>query len=168
VRVARGSDLLPALRAAGYRLEACANDPAATLVVEIPVDAGAGARVARDVTMWEQLGFAAFLQRHWADNQVSCTVTFDPAREGPQLVQALEMFQFQLKGVSFLPRIEAGAYPQMPYEGITKEEYDERIREIDFSVSFQDISERSQRIEEMPDKFCDMAGCSIEEDPNDR
>jgi hypothetical protein len=41
--------------------------------------------------MWEQLAFAAFLQRHWADNQVSCTVTFDPETEGPQLKHALDL-----------------------------------------------------------------------------
>lgn len=40
------------------------------MVVEIPVDAGRGVRTARDLSMWEQLSFAAFLQRHWADNQV--------------------------------------------------------------------------------------------------
>lgn len=41
--------------------------------------------------MWEQLAFAAFLQRHWADNQVSCTVTFDPEKEGHQLKHALDL-----------------------------------------------------------------------------
>jgi len=32
--------------------------------------------------------------------QVSCTVTFDPEREGPQLIQALEYYQYQLKGAA--------------------------------------------------------------------
>ncbi len=39
------------------------------MVVEVPVDAGEGVRTARDLSMWEQLSFAAFLQRYWADNQ---------------------------------------------------------------------------------------------------
>lgn len=47
------------------------SDPEGTVVVEIPVDAGEGVRTARDLTMWEQLSFAAFLQRYWADNQAS-------------------------------------------------------------------------------------------------
>ena len=46
---------------------------------------------------------------------MSCTVTFDPATEADQLKPALELFQYQLKGVSFLPRTESGAYAQMPY-----------------------------------------------------
>ena len=58
--------------------------------------------------MWEQLLMAAFMQRHWADNQVSCTVTFDPESEGPQLPAALAHFQYMLKGVSFLPRPRSG------------------------------------------------------------
>jgi hypothetical protein len=42
-----------------------------TVVVEFPVDAGEGVRTLDEVGMWEQLGLAAFLQRHWADNQVT-------------------------------------------------------------------------------------------------
>ena len=37
----------------------------------------------------------------------------------------LQQFQYELKGISFLPRMELGAYPQMPYEEITQEEYKE-------------------------------------------
>ena len=73
---------------------------------------------------------AAFLQRHWADNQVSCTVTFDPSTEGAQLPRALDLYQYQLKGVSFLPRLEVGAYAQMPYEEISEAEYDRLSAEL--------------------------------------
>ena len=132
--------------------------------------------------MWEQLSLAAFLQRHWADNQVrrplprprcspphanhsaaplqvSCTVTFDPDTEGPYLKNALDVFQYQLKvcvkwmgvcrplwytrfpmpmtqGVSFLPRAEVGAYPQMPYEAVTEAVYHDmlsKLKPLDFS-----------------------------------
>lgn len=41
-----------------------------TVVVEIPIDVGAGVRTSREVSMWEQLSLAAFLQKYWADNQV--------------------------------------------------------------------------------------------------
>lgn len=49
------------------------------------------------MSMWEQLSLASFLQRYWADNQVSCTVTFDSETEGEQLGYALDYFQYQLK-----------------------------------------------------------------------
>ena len=38
-------------------------------VVSFPIDHGEGVRVGGDVGLWEQLSLAAFLQRHWADNQ---------------------------------------------------------------------------------------------------
>ena len=60
--------------------------------------------------------------------QVSCTVTFDPETEGPQLKHALDTFQYQLKGVSFLPRLAKGAYAQMPYEEINEAAYKDMVR----------------------------------------
>lgn len=90
------------------------------------------ARRVADVSMWEQLALAAFLQRYWADNQarpaprcagtgpcagltappqVSCTVTFDPEAEGPQLHHALQFFQYQLKVMArSTPRGACGAH----------------------------------------------------------
>ena len=59
------------------RLEPAATDPEGTVVVEVPVDAGEGVRTARDLSMWEQLSFAAFLQRYWADNQASKVQLFE-------------------------------------------------------------------------------------------
>ena len=120
----RAAGTVAALRAAGYTVEPDAMCPDTGLVVEFPVDAGEGVRTSASVTMWEQLGLAALLQRHWADNQVSCTVTFDPDGEGPHLPVALAMFDTQLKGVSFLPRLPKGAYPQMPYEAVSAEVYE--------------------------------------------
>ena len=35
---------------------------------------------------------AALMQRHWADNQVSCTVTFDPETEGGKIPELLDEF----------------------------------------------------------------------------
>lgn len=45
--------------------------------------------------------------------QLSCTVTFDPETEGPHLAHALDYFQYHLKSVSFLPRMDYGAFPQV-------------------------------------------------------
>ena len=70
------------------------------MVITFPVDAGAGIRTLESLTLWEQLGLAALLQRHWADNQVSCTVSFNPETEHAQIAPALDLYQYQLKGVS--------------------------------------------------------------------
>ena len=104
--------------------------------------------------MWEQLSLAAFMQKYWADNQVSCTVTFDPETEGPQIPYALNYFQYQMKGISFLPKLELGAYRQMPYEEISKKEYEKFCNndtcEIDFGVtpdSEDEIKETQKELE---------------------
>jgi len=55
--------------------------------------------------------------------------------EAEEIEHALNHFQYELKGISLLPK-EKDVYPQMPYEKITKEEYLERskkIKPIDFS-----------------------------------
>ncbi|MFS8159719.1 MAG: hypothetical protein ACMG6E_05810 [Candidatus Roizmanbacteria bacterium] len=88
---------------AGYHIEDDKMD-SATYVVEFPVSLGDKIRTLKDVTLWEQLQIASFIQKYWADNQVSCTVTFDPETEGKDLKNALDFFQYSLKGISFLPK----------------------------------------------------------------
>mmetsp|Transcript_4349 Transcript_4349/g.6522 ORF Transcript_4349/g.6522 Transcript_4349/m.6522 type:complete len:727 (-) Transcript_4349:78-2258(-) len=159
VRVPSNSDLIGPLRKCGYHIEDAVGQ-SGTLVVSIPVDAGDGIRTTSEVSMWEQLSLASFLQRYWADNQVSCTVTFDPATEGKQIVHALDYYQYQLKGISFLPKLPQGAYPQMPYEAITEEEYNKAIS----TISTLDLRSIEDSREELPppDLYCDTGKCTMD------
>lgn len=156
VRLANHSELIPALREAGYTIEPAFGQEDSTSVVEIPVKVEEDVRIAKEVSMWEQLALAAFIQAHWSDNQVSCTVTFDPETEGPQIAHALEYYQYQLKGISFLPRTETGAYAQMPYEAITEEEYHRRVAALK-PLSFQQIHDEEAEVE----KYCDGDKCLV-------
>ena len=158
VRLAANSALVDALRKAKYHVEPVADGDPNTCVVEIPIDVGEGVRTARQVSMWEQLSLAAFLQRHWADNQVSCTVTFDPATEGDHIVHALNYFQYQLKGISFLPRIAAGAYKQMPYEEISEEEYKSRVSLL-HTLELSSGGVATSYADRTIDRFCDGDTC---------
>ena len=160
VRVGRDSELVPCLEAAGLPLEPAVDDER-TLVVEFPIDNGANVRSVHEVSMWEQLSLAAFLQRYWSDNQVSCTVTFDPEREARDLPRALDVFQYQLKGVSFLPRLEQGAYKQMPLEAISEEEYKRRVASIK-RIQFPNMPIAEMATRSMPNKFCDNDSCGLE------
>lgn len=130
MRLSKSSDLIKPLERAGYKVEPCVGQEDSTVVVEVPIkidDLGGKLRPVKDVSIWEQVSMAAFIQKYWADNQVSCTVTFNPS-EGRDIEHVLNYFQYDLKGISFLPRLESGAYAQMPYESITKEEFEERSR----------------------------------------
>jgi len=156
VRMAKDSDLLGPIRAAGYKVEKATDGGDTTVVVEFPVDAGKSVRTGRDVSMWEQLSLAALAQRYWADQSVSATVQFDPVTEGPCLKQALEYFQYQLKAVTFLPRIPGGAYKQMPYEEIDEDTYNNMISKLK-PLRFGRMKDH----EIIPDKFCDGDACEI-------
>ena len=155
VRLSVHSDLVEPLKRAGYNVEPCAIQPNTTCVAEFPVYVGE-IRTINEVSMWEQLEMASFLQEHWADNQVSATITFNPEREGPQIEQSLNYFQYKLKGVSFLPKAPVDKYPQLPYEEITKEMYEQmvsKITELDFE---------KYNIEDAQDtKFCDGDKCEL-------
>ncbi|MEM4182108.1 MAG: fused protease/ribonucleoside-triphosphate reductase [Candidatus Pacearchaeota archaeon] len=156
VRLSKNSELVKPLIEAGYNVEEDKNNPQNTLVVEFPVFVGENIRSESEVSMWEQLSLASLLQEHWADNQVSCTIKFDPEKEGKDIARALDFFQWKLKGVSFLPLTKAEVYPQMPYQPITKEEYNrmlERIKPLDFSrVKNDDIE---------IERFCNNDSCEI-------
>ena len=153
VRVSANSDIIPAVAKAGYPIEKDLNDPDNTVVVEVPV-AIEGVRTINDVSMWEQLELASFIQQHWSDNQVSCTITFK-ADEKKDIAKALNFFQYRLKAVSFLPKLEKASYPQMPYEEITKEEYERRVTEIQ-PLTFNGIGVNST-----PEMYCNNDTCEI-------
>ena len=155
MRISNTSDLLEPLKNSGYKIEDCFGDKSSK-VVEIPVDAGAGIRTVSDLSMWEQLSLAAFLQKYWADNQVSCTVTFDPKTEGPHIKHALEYFQYQLKGISFLPRLEKGAYKQMPYEKIDEATYNKLVSSIK-PLRLRGIENEKAEVE----RFCSNDTCTL-------
>jgi adenosylcobalamin-dependent ribonucleoside-triphosphate reductase len=157
IRLGMDSALVPALEKAGYKLEPAFGSEKSTLVVEIPVDIGEGVRTLDKVSMWEQLSLAALAQKYWADNQVSCTVTFDPETEGPQIANALDIFQYQLKGISFLPRLDVGAYAQMPYESIDEATY-QTLKDSLGKLSFGRIRGEEVVIE----RFCDNDVCELD------
>ena len=158
MRLSVHSNLIKPLKKAGYHIEPCVGSEDSTVVVEIPIDVGKGIRTINKISAWEQFSLAAFLQRYWADNQVSCTVTFDPETEGEQLPYILNYFQYKLKGISLLPRIEEGAYEQMPYEHIDEEQYKELIAGIK-PLKFKELEGEEAEI----DKFCNNDVCETKE-----
>lgn len=156
VRLAKNSQFVESLSNAGYNIEPAVGQEKSTVVVEFPVSVGDNVRTIKNVSMWEQLNLASFLQENWADNSVSVTVTFDPKTEGSDIENALNLFQFKLKAVSFLPRLEEGAYKQMPYEEITKEEYDKMVDEL-LPLDFSNLFSQEADVE----KYCSNDGCTV-------
>lgn len=151
VRVAKTSHLLPALKAAGLPIEDDLMDPSSA-VVSFPVRNQG--RTLQEVSIWEQVSLAVFLQRYWSDNQVSCTVTFRP-EEADQIAPILSFLRYDLKAISFLPRLEAGVYAQMPYEAISRETYEQLCAQMQPLHALQ-LSEEAES-----EKFCNNDSCQL-------
>jgi len=153
IRVAANSPLVALHAACGYRIEDDLYDKTGgTKVIYFPVKAEWFDRSKRDVTMWEQLENAAQMQAIWADNSVSCTVTFKP-EEAKDIARALELYESRLKSISFLPLDHE--YPQAPYIEITEEEYlraAAQVSVVDYSVPVQN---------EQVERFCSNDVCEI-------
>jgi len=158
VRLAKNSPLKKPLKKAGLHIEDAYGDDS-SVVVEFPVDVGEGIRTVGEVSMWEQLSLSAFMQRHWADNQVSATITFNPETEGKDIANALNYFQYQLKGISFLPKTKIGAFAQMPYEEIDEETYNIMAKKVK-PIIFDDVIGSEAEI----DLFCNTDQCLIDMD----
>ena len=156
MRLSKHSELIEPLKRANYTLEPAFGSEDSTVVVEVPVDVGEGIRTAAELSIWEQFSLAAFLQRHWADNQVSCTATFDPETEKDQLPHVLNYFQYKLKGISLLPRHPLGAYQQMPYEAIDEDTYNKEVEKLG-RLSFVGVEGEEADV----DKFCNNDVCEI-------
>eukprot|EP00924_Labyrinthula_sp_SR-Ha-C_P009085 snap_masked-scaffold_2-processed-gene-12.55-mRNA-1 protein AED:0.01 eAED:0.01 QI:0/-1/0/1/-1/1/1/0/683 len=159
VRVKNEDPMLQSLIDAGLNVEDDVIDPTGK-VVEFVVDAGKSVRTLNEVSLEEQLDIAAFLQSNWADNQVSCTATFDPSQVSKgQFTELLNEYQYKLKGISFLPKVDFGAFAQMPYEEITEQEYIEtkaKMRPLSFEQIYLGNNEVPDKEQ---DRYCDGDLC---------
>ena len=122
IRIANGDPILVQAAAAGYRIEPASESPGTTSVLFFPIRSKAR-RSEKEVTIFEKMNLAATAQRYWSDNSVSVTVSFNAETEKDFVGTALNMYEGQLKTVSFLP-MGNKAYAQMPYTPITDEEYE--------------------------------------------
>lgn len=151
VTVAKNHMIFEDLKKAGYTMEQDLTCEGAVKVL-FPVDHGEGLRAEDQVSAWEKISLAAFMQKYWADNQVSATITFHPESEGCQIEAMLDYFQYQLKGVSFLPM--GGVYPQMTYEIISRKTYDKMVAQLK-------PLEWTGHADAVPERFCDNDVCQI-------
>jgi len=150
IRVQETSPLMQLCKDAGYLVEKDKYSDY-TYVVSFPVKEEHFSRCKDEVTIWEQFANAAALQKWWADNQVSITITFKES-EAKDIQNCLEVYEDQLKSVSLLPLKDHG-YKQAPYIKISKRKYNEMIRKItplNLETSEHEITE----------KFCDGDACT--------
>jgi ribonucleoside-triphosphate reductase (thioredoxin) len=153
IRIQNTSPLLALLRDSGHPVEADAYSHD-TSVVSFPIHEPHFAKSKDDVTIWEQFANAADLQHHWADNQVSITVTFRKD-EAKDIKTCLETYETKLKAISLLPLADSDhSYVQAPYIKATKEQYEMMASKITPFLA-------SSAQHETTDQFCDGETCTI-------
>lgn len=156
VRLSNRSPYAEILKNAGYDVEPASEDPLNTSVVSFPVSLGEKVKTLKDVSIWEQMNLASFAQEHWSDNAVSVTITFKK-EEADQIKPALDLFQFKMKSVSFLPKLDNDSpYPQMPYEEITEKVYlkmSKDLKPLDF--------EQMLSVDSQSEMYCESDVCMV-------
>jgi ribonucleoside-triphosphate reductase len=156
IRFASHDPMVKEFIKAGYNVE---DDlvSANTKVVYFPVFSKNG-RSEKDVSIFEKVNLAAVAQRHWSDNAVSVTVSFDSISEAEHVETVLHMYEGQLKTISFLPMGNT-IYPQQPYTQISKEEYEEYIGKVNL-VNFDTIYINGA-LEAAGEAYCTTDRCEI-------
>jgi len=157
IRFGNTDPMLYLFKAAGYKIE---DDlvSANTSVVYFPIASG-HKRSEKEVSLFEKIGLAATAQKYWSDNGVSVTLSFDKEEETKFIAPALNMYEGQLKAVSFLP-MGNKTYPQQPYTEITREEYNSyvgQIGKIDWSAIYDGV----ENLEAAGEAYCSTDACEI-------
>lgn len=129
-----------------------------TVVVEFPVESRA-IRSEKDVSAWEKATMAGELQRYWADNSVSVTVSFDPEEEAQHIAPILHWAAGNMKTISFLP-MGNQVYGQMPYENLGIIDWARRLEQevfpVDLSAAYGGEAKDAEG-----ESFCTTDACEI-------
>jgi ribonucleoside-triphosphate reductase len=155
IRFASDDPMVPKFMLAGYTVE---QDVVSrnTVVVYFPIETNV--RGEKEVSIFEKINLASEAQRHWADNSVSATISFDRKLEAEYVPTVLNMYEGKLKTISFLP-MGNDVYQQQPYTQITQEEYNSyigRLQKIDLFEAY------SNGIDAEGEKYCANDICLVE------
>lgn len=129
-----------------------------TKVIEFPVKAPEG-RTKYDVSAIEQLELYKLSMINWTDHNTSITVHVRDEEWEDVAKWLYENFNYVV-GITFLPLLDE-TYPLLPYEAISREEYERRLKEIkpldyDLLAELDDDEEH-----EILDKECAGGVCPI-------
>lgn len=165
IRFQDSDPLLDALAACDYHIEpdvytkntVCVEFPVRAAHADSPDFASAG-----NVSIAEQFATQAFLQTYWADNSVSCTVTFQP-EEADQIAPLFRQYRNTTKSTSLLPYVGAG-FKQAPKEPISKDRYFQLKNNItgDVQVAFAKLHPTDTKGLELVDQSdCASGACPV-------
>jgi ribonucleoside-diphosphate reductase alpha chain len=115
------------MKSVGIPNEPHVKHPEDMTVFEFPIKLGETTKTRDDVTAIQHMELVKLYNRHWSEHAVSCTISIKE-EEWPSVGGwVYDNFEY-LAGMSFLPHFEESTvYRQLPYQTISKEEYDRRL-----------------------------------------
>lgn len=142
IRISSEHALVEVCRTHGFPVEYQQNfdgsEDRSTVVVSFPFRHPDEAVLAKDMTALDQLETVKWLQQHWSDNSVSCTVYYRK-EELPEIKKYLKKnYKLNHKSLSFLLHNEHG-FKQAPLEEITKEQYDALVASTKLISSISEL-----------------------------
>jgi len=163
VRIGTHTPLFKVLQDAGVPMDpenGQMPETANTWVIHFPVKAPEGAVTRNDRTAIEQCEYWLQCKTEWTEHNPSVTITYGPD-EVLDIVKWSWENQDKIGGMTFLPAFDA-QYDQMPYEEITKEQFEKFAAQfpvIDFSKVYryeeEDLTTAAQEL------ACFAGSCDI-------
>src|SRR5207244_6090310 len=126
VRVSAHSPLFKVLRDAGAPMDpenGQTREDANTWVIHFPVKAPEGAVTRKDRSALQQCEYWLQVKQQWTEHNPSVTITYYPD-ELLDLTKWVWEHRDIVGGMTFLPALDA-QYAQMPYQEVTKEEFEQ-------------------------------------------
>jgi len=133
IRIASNNPLIKLCKSKGYNIEYQRNfdgtDDKNTMIVEFPCCYPIGSKLAKDMTVIDQLETVKHLQTEWSDNSVSCTIYYKLNEIEDMKKWLKENYTNNVKTCSFLLHNEHG-FQQAPFEEITEEKYRDMLSKV--------------------------------------
>jgi ribonucleoside-triphosphate reductase len=161
VRMASNIPLVEVCKKNGYPVEYEKNfdgtENRNTVVVSFPCSFPENTKVAKDMTAIDQLEVVKKLQAEWSDNAVSVTIYYKKEELEGIKEWLKNNYNDNLKTVSFLLHSEHG-FAQAPLEEITKDQYEEMMKNVLPISGMSAIMEESVSSDTLG---CEMGVCPI-------
>jgi ribonucleoside-triphosphate reductase (thioredoxin) len=145
----------------GVPVEDCISQPANTYIFSFPQKAPTGAVVGDSRSALEQLELWLIYQRYWCEHKPSCTVR---VRDEEWLEVGAWVWKHfdEISGISFLP-YSNHTYQQAPYEEITKEQYEELIKNSETyqNLNWKEMQEEVDNTVSSQELACVGGACEI-------
>jgi ribonucleoside-triphosphate reductase len=164
IRIASESKLIKVAKEHGYHVEYVRHfdgtQDYTTQIVEFPYALPEHTILAENCTAIQQMEYVKRLQTEWSDNSVSVTVYYRK-EELPEIKEWLRKnYNDGVKSISFLLHSDHG-FDQAPLEAITKERYEEMVRNTKPITSVEGICHNAEDEKYIGEGECAGGTCAL-------